>query len=306
MPLINGSTAEVMRSGQKDAELASSHLHPLVNMTMDSITKLCKVFNHGDGSYMQTWDWMQWASEIELLTNILYFTVTTITGQQTIGEEYVNIIQVGRSRKHHPTIITRTSLVALHCLSPYLFRRLAVRLRAYVNSNPWMAESRKPIVNDLLQQTERASVWIYKLHRSLFFLGISKENIAKLLTSVGYVSIRQRQAPQYKWFKIIGYLGLFQAALALYRGLNSVRGRVLEIKMRENITAEQPLDHRSERSQSRCPLCYEPYNKITTTPCGHMFCWSCVYPWICAKSCCPVCRDLCEPRMLVLLVNFEL
>ena len=316
MPFIRGSIAEIMRSGQKDSELTSTHLHPLVNKTIDSMSKLVHALLHhsrgepaAGGGSAASLDWMKWSAEIEVLTNLLYYIITTVSGQQTIGEEYVNIVQVGASGRHNPGVLIRACMVGLHCLGPYIVSKLVTRLRSYVNTRTWIVESRKPFINDLLDTSDRSFQWLYKLHRSLFFIGLSNENIAKLLTSVGYVSIRQTTLPPYRWFKLIGYLGIVQALVSLLQGLQKVRRKAHALQS-EKLNSSQHVETRNTSSQSvskyRCPLCYESYTDITCTPCGHLFCWSCVYPWTCAKSCCPVCREECEPRKLVLLVNFDL
>lgn len=301
-----------MRSGQKDTELTSTHLHPLVKRAADSLSKLLHSFQHDDsngGSVPLMFDWMQWASEVEVLTNLLYYVITTVSGQQTIGEEYVNIIQVGASGKHQPRVILRLFMVGLHCLAPYIVSKLVSRLRMYVNTNLWMVESRKPLVNDCLEASDKVFQWIYKIHRSLFFLGLSNENVSKLISSVGYVTIRQTSVPPYQWFTFIGYLGVLQAAVNALQGLKKLRQRVQVIRSSEMKVSQQSEGTKTTQQQIskyRCPLCYDSFTNITSTPCGHLFCWGCVYPWTCAKSCCPVCREDCEPKRLILLVNFEL
>ena len=40
--------------------------------------------------------WMKWRKELDLVANFLYFGLTTVSGYQTLGEEYVNIVQVSQ------------------------------------------------------------------------------------------------------------------------------------------------------------------------------------------------------------------
>ncbi|XP_055355255.1 uncharacterized protein LOC129600719 [Paramacrobiotus metropolitanus] len=56
-----------------------------------------------------------------------------------------------------------------------------------------------------------------------------------------------------------------------------------------------------------CPVCGKVLGASATgvaaTPCGHVFCWSCVCRYVAAKGCCAVCRTPCSPSRLFMLQN---
>ncbi|EME80207.1 uncharacterized protein MYCFIDRAFT_166575 [Pseudocercospora fijiensis CIRAD86] len=43
--------------------------------------------------------------------------------------------------------------------------------------------------------------------------------------------------------------------------------------------------------QRKCTLCLEAMKDPATTPCGHVFCWSCVTDWLREQPMCPLCRQ---------------
>lgn len=304
MPFLVANVAEIMRSGQKDDELTNGLVRSLLNKAVESVANLhslCVGNLHLQDSSRLPADWMTWSSEIELLTSMLYYIVTTVSGQQTIGEEYVNIVQVDGSYRHHPRVVLRAAMAALHCFGPYIITKCAEKLRRRVNSSSWIVESKKPLVGELLNCTTNVLHWCYRVQRSLFFLQLSSANISKHFCSVNYVSIRRNPLNQYKWFTLLGYFGIVQSIVSLFHGVKAMH------KMLHNSKSQTMSTKMSVAcTQSRCPLCYDPYRDITCTPCGHLFCWNCIYPWASATPRCPVCRLDCEPRKLVLLINFDL
>lgn len=305
MPLTRASVAEMMRGGQKDDELSNSTTRPFLYKTVESLTKLADILlllgSQGGEGFPSTINWIAWSSEVDVLATVLYYAFTTVSGQQTIGEEYVNIVQVDSSYKRHPSLLLRSAMVLMNCVGPYVINKLVEKLMKYVAGNSWMAETKKLLVRDLLTGTNNILQWCYKVQRSLFFLRLSSANIAKHVTSVNYVSIRRNPLPHYKWFTILGYFGLAQCLISFFQGMTKGIRAIQAVKTKSS--RKTPLQ---TSSQSRCPLCYDSFQNITCTPCGHLFCWNCIYPWAAAAPRCPICRLECEPKKLVLLVNFDL
>jgi peroxin-10 len=60
-------------------------------------------------------------TEIDALTRLCYFGVTTLAGRQTLGEEYTDLLQVTTGRLQSlPGVLRRSVLVALQVVGPYL------------------------------------------------------------------------------------------------------------------------------------------------------------------------------------------
>ena len=58
-----------------------------------------------------------------------------------------------------------------------------------------------------------------------------------------------------------------------------------------------------DEGESDCMLCYGTLTFTTATPCGHLFCWSCIHTSVKIKPECPSCREFSPPQTLVLINN---
>ncbi|XP_059757445.1 peroxisome biogenesis factor 10 isoform X2 [Balaenoptera ricei] len=72
--------------------------------------------------------WLEWRREIELVSDVAYFGLTTLAGYQTLGEEYVSIVQVDPTQGRVPSRLRRGVLVALHTVLPYLLDKALLHL----------------------------------------------------------------------------------------------------------------------------------------------------------------------------------
>ncbi|XP_030768437.1 peroxisome biogenesis factor 10 isoform X3 [Rhinopithecus roxellana] len=106
------SPPEVIRAAQKD-EYYRGGLRSAAGGALHSLAGARK--------------WLEWRKEVELLSDVAYFGLTTLAGYQTLGEEYVSIVQVDPSQTRVPSWLRRGVLVTLHAVLPYLLDKLRVR-----------------------------------------------------------------------------------------------------------------------------------------------------------------------------------
>jgi len=57
-------------------------------------------------------------------------------------------------------------------------------------------------------------------------------------------------------------------------------------------------------NENICILCLNKYNKVSCTPCGHLFCWSCIHLYLTEKNNCPKCKSSCKPQEILFLQNY--
>ncbi|XP_052830128.1 peroxisome biogenesis factor 10 isoform X3 [Octopus bimaculoides] len=87
--------AEILRSNQKD-EFYISYLRSALSETFQSVVGMRS--------------WIHFRKELEVFADFTYFLLTTAAGFQTLGEEYVNIIQVDSTLRASVSTMIQFSL----------------------------------------------------------------------------------------------------------------------------------------------------------------------------------------------------
>ncbi|GAA97940.1 uncharacterized protein L969DRAFT_65735 [Mixia osmundae IAM 14324] len=196
--------------------------------------------------------WLQsFAGEVTVASKLSYFSLTTLLGSQTLGEEYCDIMQYGADDHRFPSTRRRATLVMLHVLAPYLVAKLYTSLRRQLNatrealaqraasdgartqeqtatlfastSRPqnvpvrtrwpsWLLKNELPTFEDLTGKHIRA------VHLTFFYLFGRYYHLAKRLTRVRYLSTQSRQPlsggspPSYE---VLGVLMALQISIRL-------------------------------------------------------------------------------------------
>ncbi|XP_034526943.1 peroxisome biogenesis factor 10 isoform X2 [Ailuropoda melanoleuca] len=113
MALAAAGPAEVVRAAQKD-DYYRGGLRSAAGGALHSLAGAKR--------------WLECRREVELLSDVAYFGLTTFAGYQTLGEEYVGVIQVDPSRSRVPSRLRRGVLVTLHTVLPYLLDKALLHL----------------------------------------------------------------------------------------------------------------------------------------------------------------------------------
>ncbi|XP_027513939.1 peroxisome biogenesis factor 10 isoform X3 [Corapipo altera] len=161
--------------------------------------------------------WLQWRREVELLSDVAYFVLTTLSGYQTLGEEYVNIIQVDPSRKKVPSLLRRAAFISLHTVVPYCLEKALLHLEHELQeegeesrspgSGPAAALPSRTFLRSWIrrrlgqlpeQQRKTASQAVYvlkqsipllhRLHLALFYIHGTFYHLSKRVAGISYVS----------------------------------------------------------------------------------------------------------------------
>jgi len=254
--------------------------------------------------------WIKWKAELELLADICYFGLTTISGFQTLGEEYCNVVQVDHSKTRVPLTLRRGSLVLLYVFGPYIIEKALSKLELWLQRSESWPNGFNPRTRELLSSfipcLRTAVLYTHRAHMALFYLTGVFYHIAKRLTGIQYLLVRRslRNEGSRPTYRLLGYLSIIQLSITLLLGVyqHLKSGKSLE---RLVASGGQTPPRTTGTSGIKCALCLERLQGKTATPCGHLFCWSCITEWCNSKAECPLCREPVQLSRLVFLHHYE-
>lgn len=325
MPLSPANQSQLIRSSQKD-EYYQTFLRNNANEAFQTVA----------GSKR----WLDWRKEIELLSDLAYYGLTTFSGYQTLGEEYVNIVQVDPTKRKIPSWSRRGLFVLCHAFFPYLLDKVLVCLenelegvqdshsgvsRRQAVSRLWSLESwlRRWMQRavGLLSEPQRKAclpavfvlqqslTLLHRLHVALFYISGSFYHLSKRAAGISYLRVMGLNSDDgtiRSSYKLLGAVSLLQLLLTVCLQLNNFRQRQRarqEWKLYRNLSPQHTQS--SSPRVARCILCLEERRHSTSTPCGHLFCWECITEWCSTKAECPLCREKFQPHRLVYLRNYS-
>ncbi|XP_013880183.1 peroxisome biogenesis factor 10 [Austrofundulus limnaeus] len=317
MPLSPANQAQLIRSSQKD-EYYRTFLKNRAN----------EAFQNTAGSK----HWLDWRREVELLSDLCYFSLTTLSGLQTLGEEYVNIVQVDPTGRRIPSLVRRGVLVLLHTALPYLLDKVLVCVENELEGEPQRGGARRQVGGWSLERWLRGRVQravglltepqrracqpavlvvqqgvalLHRLHLALFYLHSSFYHLSKRTAGVRYLRVMGPSGVDdssiRRSYLLLGVFSVLQLLVSVVLQVHSFRQRQ---RARQEWRVYRKLSpQHSVSSAPRCILCLEPRRNSTCTPCGHLFCWECITEWCNTKAECPLCREKFQPQRLVFLRN---
>ncbi|XP_065358963.1 peroxisome biogenesis factor 10 [Calliphora vicina] len=288
---------EIVRSVQKDARYTNE-----LSEDLSDLLRLTGARN-----------WIKYNQMCKLIAEICYHGFASVNSLQTLGEEYTGIIQVDSQYKHIPSRLLQLTAIILEFGGDILYFKVLQKLEKYIEDHEEIVPEAKKKLTAIINCMRCSPTYIKALHKSLFYLRSDKYQISKRATGINYVLIRHWLQPEFSLYgyKILGIVTFFQVSFSLVIAAFDTwkehkRKRYETEKASKRFVQKEKFSRQREKLENvpQCILCLEPRMNTSLTPCGHLFCWSCVLDWLDERDECPLCRESLKKSQVVQLQNY--
>jgi peroxin-10 len=251
---------------------------------------------------------------IKVFTNISYHGFAAINRLQTLGEEYTGVLQIDSTTDHLPKKLIQVIAIIFEFGGESFLIKILNEYEKKINeSEELLPEARRTIVK-LISIFKSSIPYIKALHRGLFYLNNSGQlQISKRVTGIQYVLTRFWLNDHHNigGYKFLGIVTILQVAFSLLLKVKEKREE-RRLQKAEEIRESRPsrpsprslLPTGEEEEVKTCILCLEKRVQLTSTLCGHLFCWTCICDWLKYKKDCPICREHLTQSSVIYLQNY--
>ena len=298
---------EILRAAEKDESYLSS--------LQQRVTSLClELFGP------EVWLRHSWLCEP--LARLLYLSLTTLSDLQTLGEEYTGLVQLNRQGRL-PSKYRRFLMILLHTFGPHLLKYLIKNAEKIVRKNQNIREDAKKTLLTTISYGEIVSEYLSRINVCLFYFHGTFYQLAKRLTGIRYVNFSEAEVgaeaedQTRTSFRLMGSVASAQLVLTLLYGVYKAR-RLFQTDRTpapvapgvSEVTSPSQGDSSGGsyvRPGERCSLCLDRLGSMgvtTATPCGHLYCWSCLLDSLARQPDCPLCRQVVQPSRIIPCRNY--
>ena len=213
----------------------------------------------------------------------------------SIGEEYTRIKIKNKNIILYYLIVSSSSL-----LIKSIIEKLFGRIKEYLILNKkrnWLKTFQYlEKFNDFYPIIENLAFIFYikRSQKDIDLLNVPIEKKDKLLIG------------NFDYLKFSEYLLLIKLFLKFIQLFSYEKNNINIKNISNNYNLSLKIDkYRIQNYSKICSICLNNFTNISTTICGHLFCWKCIIQYLQKNNYCPKCRKLCLPREVILLKNFD-
>ncbi|KAG8525381.1 uncharacterized protein KY384_009025 [Bacidia gigantensis] len=245
------SSPDIIRSHQKDIYLTSN--------LSTSLTDLTRRFYGARFAH-------NYSATLQCLSELLYFSLTTLVGNRTLGEEYVDVTQVEARTGKLPGVEKRAGYIFSAVLVPYLLGKALPRVRSRVRESleASLAKSegqedgssqrkrRRKLQRYLLQNLGAltSTAPVYAISLAVFYFSGSYYHLSKRLWGLRYVfSKKLAPSEQRAGYEVLGVLLVMQIAVQTYLHVQEMVSSSVDEKGVE-VAETRPADSKTRIAMS--------------------------------------------------------
>jgi len=164
----------------------------------------------------------KYKDELQLLSDVIYFGVSSLLGQQTLGEEYCDIMQIKETRLTSLFFSERFLLLVWQVIVPYALNKLIHRLELltqpqleFHSDTRWrLPEENRATLEKYLPTIITCIDTVKRIHMAVFYFSGVFYDFAKRIVGIRYIYTRplEEQRPSYA---ILGLLIFVQLGISL-------------------------------------------------------------------------------------------
>jgi len=223
----------------------------------------------------------------------IYYSLTTLSDYQTLGEEYSGLVQTNA----HLTLPSKLARI-IFILAKSFGTTCIDHILDKIQREDVSGEKEKQI------RTFRRFLQIFEsVHTCLFYYQGLYYELARRLTGLRYVKVGPQSHHDKSGFRILGHVATLQLFLNIGLGIYKL------LKEQNKTSLSESVDiglSSGVVSSETCSLCLEPLGsrgRPAATSCGHLGCWVCLLEASSITGECPLCRAVCLPNSIIPLQN---
>jgi peroxin-10 len=283
---------EILRTTQKDIEFTTrihGHIMEILRFVVGNSPNLIKI------------------NEIShQLSNILYHGFAAMNRIQTLGEEYTGIIQLDEKSKNLPSKFLQLLSIILEYSGETFLINFLKHYEKKVSMNSEIVPEAKTAIVKFINIVKFSIPYIKTLHRGFFLANSGHLHISKKLTGIQYVKVRfwledQMSLSGYKFLGLVTILQVLLSLIIKYKEKAHDEEIEKSLKSKKN----SQISKLADLDVKRCVLCLEDRRHLSSTLCGHLFCWFCILEQLRFKNECPICREHLKQTHVIFLQNYS-